>query len=158
MPVGLSIVTYNAEPYIRRALDAVAAQSRLPDRVVVLDNASHDRTLTIVRDVVAPWTTPTRVIEAGSNLGFAAGNNRAVQALTDCELVALLNPDAFPEPGWLEALVTAAAAHPEAASFASRQVLDSNPELLDGIGDVYHVSGLVWREGHGRPARSVPRL
>ena len=40
MRVGLVIVTYNAEACVRRALDAVAAQTRPPDRVVILDNAS----------------------------------------------------------------------------------------------------------------------
>jgi GT2 family glycosyltransferase len=155
MRVGLVIVTYNAEAWIRRALDAVRAQSCPPDRVIVFDNASADRTLAIVRETVRGWSIPAHVIEAGSNLGFAAGNNRAVGELADCDLVALLNPDAFPDPGWLATLVAAAREHPEAASFASRQLLDGHSDLLDGAGDVCHVSGLVWREGHGVPVRDA---
>jgi GT2 family glycosyltransferase len=87
---------------------------------------------------------------AGRNLGFAAANNLAVQAC-GTEFIALLNPDAFPEPGWLAALVDAARSHPRAAAFGSLQLLDGADGLIDGIGDVYHVSGLSWRAGHGRP-------
>jgi hypothetical protein len=29
--------------------------------------------------------------------------------------------------------------------------MDANREqMLDGVGDAYHLSGLVWREGHGQ--------
>jgi len=49
-----------------------------------------------------------RLIEAGANLGFAAGNNlAAAQALGDW--LALINPDAFAAPDWLERLLEAAA-------------------------------------------------
>ena len=58
---------------------------------------------------------------------------------------ALLNPDAFPEPAWLEALVAAAERHPDVAAFASQMRLDGSPDRLDGAGDSYHVSGRAWR-------------
>ncbi len=58
--------------------------------------------------------------------------------------LALLNADAFPQPDWLDQLMAAAASHP-GAFFASRQIRADQPQLLDGEGDVYHVSGLAWR-------------
>ncbi len=30
--------------------------------------------------------------------------------------------------------------------------MDNDSSLLDGVGDVYHISGLAWRKGHGSPA------
>jgi GT2 family glycosyltransferase len=157
MTVGLIIVTHDAEAFIRRAIDAVARQTRQPDRVVIVDNASRDRTVAVVEEAIRGWTIPVRVIDAGGNIGFAAANNRGVAALGACDLVALLNPDAFPEPGWLAALVAAADRHPDAASFASRLMLDGRPDHLDGAGDVCHASGaVVWRHGHGQPLAAVP--
>jgi GT2 family glycosyltransferase len=158
MTVGLVLVTWNAEAFIARTLAAVAAQSRPPDRIVVIDNASTDGTWAALEAIAAEWSGPhrPRLVQAGANLGFAAANNRAVGMLADCELVALLNPDAVPEPGWLAALVAAAAAHPEAASFASRLMIDGRPGVLDGAGDVCHAGGLVWRHGHGQPLDRVP--
>ena len=122
MRVGLVIVTFNAAAFIGRALAAVGAQTRPPDSTIIVDNASTDETLAVIAEETGAWPQPPRVIRESRNLGFAAANNRAVARLPDCELVALLNPDAFPDPGWLAALLAAAAAHPEAASFASRGV------------------------------------
>jgi GT2 family glycosyltransferase len=74
----------------------------------------------------------------------------------DCDFVALVNPDAFPEPAWLERLLAAAAADPNAAFFASRLVAADDSGTLDGTGDEYHVSGLAWRRDQGAPV-SVER-
>jgi GT2 family glycosyltransferase len=84
------------------------------------------------------------------NTGFAAANNLAVQRAADCEWVALLNPDAFADPDWLKHLAAAADRNPEYAFFGSRMTSHPDTGLLDGTGDVYHVSGLAWRRHHGR--------
>lgn len=164
MRVGLVLVTWNAGAFVTRTLEAVAAQTRLPDAVVVVDNASTDDTWPRLQSMAAAWAAPPSsrplppltLVQAGANIGFAAANNRAVGMLDGCEAVALLNPDAVPEPGWLAALVDAAEAHPEAASFASRLMWDGRPGVLDGAGDVCHAGGLVWRHGHGQPLDAVP--
>jgi GT2 family glycosyltransferase len=74
-----------------------------------------------------------------------------VRAADDCEWIALLNPDAFPEPTWLEALAQAGREHPDCTMIASRLDRATAPGELDGSGDVYHVSGLAWRRDHRRP-------
>ncbi len=154
--VGLVIVTYNAAGFIERCLSAVAGQSRPPDRVIVIDNASRDSTVDVAREAATAASLDVEIVALDQNEGFARANNRGAAALADCELVALLNPDAFPEPGWLAALIEAAEGHPEAGSFASRLMRDGATDVLDGAGDVCHVSGLVWRHGHGRPLSEVP--
>lgn len=151
-PVTVVIVNFNAGRHLPRCLAALASQSALPERIVVVDNASSDGSLAAARTLVAE--TPalagrTAFDAAGRNLGFAAASNRGL-ATAATEFVALLNPDAFPEPGWLAALMTAAVAHPESAAFGSRQMRAGHEGVLDGIGDRWHVSGLAWREGYGR--------
>lgn len=149
------IVNFNGGAHVLRCLESLAAQTMLPERIVLVDNGSTDGSLAACREFVAsrPELAERTTIDATSeNLGFAAGSNRGIAA-ADTELVALLNPDAFPEPRWLEALVAAAAAYPECAAFGSRQMLTGRPGMLDGIGDRWHASGLAWRDGHGRPLR-----
>ena len=158
--VSIIVVNYNSGVYLQRCLACLAAQSILPDKILVVDNGSSDGSASAAERMakqdshLAPRISFDMV---GENLGFAAANNRAV-ATCESELVALLNPDAFPEPGWLAALLAAAHAHPDAAAFGSRQMLDGTPDLLDGVGDVYHISGLSWRAGHGCPLTPADAL
>lgn len=156
MTVGLVVVTFNAAAHIDQCLDAVAAQTRRPDRIVVADNGSTDGTLAIVNRAASRLSLAVDVLSLGSNRGFPFANNRAVDRLDGYDFVALLNPDAFPDPGWLAALVRAAESEPGCGSFASRLMVAGSDGVLDGAGDVFHVSGIVWRHGHHQPLDRVP--
>jgi GT2 family glycosyltransferase len=63
--------------------------------------------------------------------------------------VALLNNDTETDPHWLEALVRAAEAYPEAGFFASKLVDFDDRRIIDGAGDALRKSGLPLRLGHG---------
>ena len=146
------IVNWNGGKFLQECLARLGRQTVPPACILVADNDSSDDSADCAERV--PGVTVRRM---GGNLGFAAANNRALQ---ECEtsLVALLNPDAFPEPDWLEHLLKAAQAHPQVASFGSRQMAHGSADRLDGIGDVYHISGLVWRGGHGRSLRPADEV
>jgi GT2 family glycosyltransferase len=92
-----------------------------------------------------------RVERLGVNKGFSVANNMGAR-LARGQWLALLNPDAFPEPNWLENLLGAAAKNPDFAIFASCQLQANIPHLLDGAGDAFHISGLAWRRFAGWPA------
>ncbi|MDB5850718.1 MAG: putative glycosyltransferase [Rhodoferax sp.] len=143
--VSLVVVNWNGGDLLRKCLQHVRAQTVLPDEVIVVDNASTDHSIAQLE----PWDRMT-VLRMPDNLGFAAGNNHAI-ARGASRYVVLLNPDAFPAPDWLERLLAAAAAYPQAASFGSRQLCWGDTAKLDGIGDTYHLSGTAWREAHGVP-------
>jgi GT2 family glycosyltransferase len=145
--VTVVIVTFNAGNTLERCLEAVRAQSLSPARVIIVDNASKDGSIERAKALFPAF----EYLQMGTNTGFAAANNHAIRRC-DTEFVALLNPDAFPDRNWLEELVSAAQRTPEAASFGSCQFIEGRPGVLDGIADICHVSGLVWREGHGRPS------
>jgi len=153
--VGVVIVNLNSSDLLTRSLLAVASGTFKPTRIFVFDNGSQDgfrEKIQACLDGNAVLTERVEVSPLKTNIGFAAANNRAI-AMCDTEFVALLNPDAFPQPDWLEQLLAAAERHPEVAAFGSRQMIDGRPGIVDGTGDVYHVSGLSWRAGHGRPLR-----
>ena len=146
--VAVVVVNWNGEAQLARCLQALMAQTVAPHEVLVVDNASSDASVAIVRGFAS-----VRLIEPGLNTGFARGNNIAIAAASPaCEWIALMNPDAFAQPRWLEALLLAARAHPGFDVFGSQLLNAVKPDLLDGAGDAYHVSGLVWRMGHGLPA------
>ena len=150
--VAVILVDYNAGEVLPRALRCLDAQTRRADRVIVVDNDSSDGSAEAVeRDF-----EDVEVLRMGRNAGFAAGNNAGVAVVDDCDWVALLNTDAYAHPGWLEALIDAAEAHPEASSFASRMMRADHPGELDGSGDVFHVSGFCWRRHFGRRLEDEP--
>ena len=139
------IVNWNSGPLLRSCLEALRAQTRPPDAVMVVDNASTDGSA----DALESTDPRLEVLRLGTNVGFAAANNRAVASL-GTTWVALLNPDAFPDPDWLSSLLAAAESHPEFSLFASRLLRADDPSRLDGTGDVYYASGLAARRDHGR--------
>jgi N-acetylglucosaminyl-diphospho-decaprenol L-rhamnosyltransferase len=149
--VTVIIVNYNAGDRLRRCLDCLAAQIFQDFETILVDNWSTDDSLEHVRAAALPVT----IDEAGTNLGFAAANNRAAKTATG-EWLAFLNPDAYPEPGWLAALLTAARRHPGVDAFGSTQIDAANPDKLDGAGDAYHFSGVPYRGHHGWSVASLP--
>lgn len=148
--VAVIIVNWNGECFLERCLSSLLKQSVAPHEIILVDNASSDASLDIIRRFPS-----VRVLAKNNNLGFAGGNNLAIGVVSpDAEWIALLNPDAFPDPQWLEALFLAVRDYPAVEVFGSKLVNAADPDLLDGVGDVYHVSGLAWREGYKKAANA----
>jgi N-acetylglucosaminyl-diphospho-decaprenol L-rhamnosyltransferase len=114
---------------------------------VVVDCASRDDTAAVARSLLAGRGT---VLEPGENLGFAGGCNAGVAA-TSAELVVLLNPDAVPEPGFLEALRAGAAAHPDWGAWQGLVTLPGR-QVVNTDGNVVHWLGIGWAGGLDEPA------
>lgn len=146
--VSIIIVNWNSGRLLDTCLQHVAQQTISPTHVFVIDNASSDNSADIVKKFAN-----VNLLQMSSNLGFAAGNNVAL-AQCDTEFVALLNPDAFPEPDWLQSLLIAASIQPDVAAFGSRQLRSGTPDVLDGIGDRYQISGRVLRNRCGEQQQS----
>lgn len=143
--VTVVIVNWNGERFLNRCLTALTGQTVPPHEIILVDNASSDASLDIVRRFPA-----VRLLAQTENLGFARGNNLAIAATdVQSEWIALLNPDAYAEAGWLENLLSAVGSYPDFDVFGSKLVNAADPSVLDGAGDGYHISGLVWRMGHG---------
>ena len=142
------IVNWNSWDELSRCFDALLRQSYKDFRVFVADNASEraapDGIFSKIPDLV--------FVRNGFNFGFAEANNRLLDLAEDFEWVVFLNPDAFPESCWLEQLMMAADRYPDYSCFCSHLLMADRPDLIDGEGDSYHISGLAWREGHGRGA------
>jgi GT2 family glycosyltransferase len=150
--VVVLVVNWNGGEWLARCLESLDRQTRRPDHIIVVDNASTDDSLRHAERELGQ----AQLIKLPDNVGFARANNIAAEAAKGYDGLALLNPDAVAEPGWLAALLAAAEREPSAASFASQMVLADTPQYLDGAGDSYHVSGRAWREGHGARADSWP--
>lgn len=93
------VPAHNAGPYVGKALRSVLSGLPADAEVVVLDDASTDRTARVVDRVRDPRV---RLLRSEENLG-AAGAMRALLARTDSEMVARLDADDLCLPGRFEA-------------------------------------------------------
>lgn len=142
--VAVIIVNYNAGAMLARCLEALERQTFRDFHTIVVDNDSSDGSV----EGIESRHPRVTLVRAGANLGFAAGNNLGLQHAGAVQWIALLNPDAYAAPDWLERFV-AAGDKAEFDFFGCRMRLADAPEILDGTGDVYHVSGVAWRRDHG---------
>lgn len=109
LTVSVVIPCFNAEAFIGEALESVAAQTRRPLEVLVVDDASTDRSATVVRSFEG-----VRLIEHPTNLGNVHARNRALLEARG-DVVAFLDADDIWLPHHLETVVSMLEAHPEAA-------------------------------------------
>lgn len=142
--LGVVIVNFYTAEYLQRCLNALAEQTRPADTIVVVNNGDTPGSLDFIAEKY-----PSILLLNQTNVGFAAANNLAIEYLEGHEWVALLNPDAFPEPQWLDQLLSAACDYPDISVFSSLLLQAGNNQILDGDGDSYHLSGLAWRHRHG---------
>jgi GT2 family glycosyltransferase len=109
------VVSFNTRQRTLDCVRSVVAGVAAPVEIVVADNASSDGSAEALQQ-----DFPTvRVLPMGGNLGFAAANNRALDA-TSAPLVLLINSDAELRPGAFEALAAVLDAHPDVAAVGPR--------------------------------------
>ena len=144
--ITVIIVSYQSGPTLERCLAALRAQTYTDFETLVVDNASSDG----APQAAAAADPVLQLIEPGSNLGFAAGNNLAA-ARARGRWLALLNPDAYPQSDWLAQLIAAAERRPDVRCFTSLQRDAADPARLDGAGDVMTLAGFPYRGGYQNP-------
>lgn len=149
--VRVIVVAYDSGATLQACVDSLKLQTRRNFEAVIVDNGPEgDRAVSSLSGLDARF----KVITPESNQGFAGGNNLGAEG-AQTRWLALLNPDAIAEPGWLETLITKAEAA-GAMMAGSLQLWDAHDGLLDGSGDAYHVSGLAWRGLRGKPLALAP--
>lgn len=102
--VAVVVVTYNRADLLGRTLDGLAAQTRAPDTVIVVDNASTDHTAEVL---ATPRDLPLQVVTSASNIGGAGGFHRGMVTAYDAgfDRIWLMDDDVVPAPGCLAALM-----------------------------------------------------
>lgn len=106
--LSIIIVSWNSEASLRRCLKSVYAQtSDISFEVIVVDNASKDKTVQMVMNEFGA----AAVIQNDRNRGFAAAVNQGL-AVASGTYICLLNPDTEIRDRALEQLVSAMEQNP----------------------------------------------
>jgi GT2 family glycosyltransferase len=124
--VAVNIVTFNSASDITACLDSLKGQTFRDFQIHVLDNASSDNTL----ERLSPYDI--QVTRSGWNTGFAKAHNDLIRAFPS-EYILMLNPDTELRADFLERLVDALEARPDAASAAGK-LLRMDGMTIDSTG------------------------
>lgn len=142
--VAIIIPNWNGQRHLQRCLPAVFAQTYPHFEVVIVDNASTDGSVELVREQFPQVT----LIVNDTNLGFAAANNLAIRA-TRAPYIATLNNDTQVEADWLSELVRGITSDPKIGMVASKILYMQPPHLVDSAGVGVSRAGLAWNRYNG---------
>ena len=117
---------------------ALHGPRRIPFETLVVLNAPSSAAEALLRETVSG----VRIVASPVNLGLAGAGNRG-RALARGEYLVILHDDAEIEPGWLEALVAAAEAHPEAGAVGGK--------VLHPDGSLQNAGMILWRDATTAP-------
>lgn len=134
LTVTVCMLTWNGEKYLPMFLNSLLEQTFEDWELLVLDNASADKSVSLVSE----YYPPAKIIRQKNNIGFAKGNNLLIK-WSKSDFVLVVNQDVVLAKNYLEVLVNFMAKHPQAASVGSKLYYwdyDNNQmtETIDSFG------------------------
>ena len=142
--VSLIILNWNGMRFLKECLDSLSLQSFRDFETILLDNGSSDGSVDLVRDTY-PWV---RLVALPANLGFAEGNNRALEECRG-ELIVTVNNDTRLDPGFLAALVLPVHADPRIGMVAAKMLNYYEKGRIDSAGVRIMPNGMGQNVGVG---------
>ena len=123
--LSVIIVSYNVYPFLDNCLRSVRqALKKLDGEIIVVDNASVDRTVELVNQ----HFPDVKVIANTTNAGFAVANNQGIEA-SQGEYVLLLNPDTVVAEDTFTTCIAFMDQHPDAGALGIK-MLDGSGQFL----------------------------
>lgn len=155
MLVTAVVVNWNGAEHLDACLQALTSQDHRELDVLVVDNASTDRS----RQILERWETgpeghKVRVLWNRTNRGFAGAVNDALSAAADAEAVLVCNPDSLPRPSYVSAAVAALSADPRRGAVQGKLLrtdrAPSGEPVIDTTGHVAFTTRLFRNRGEGQ--------
>ena len=177
LKVAVLIPLYNHARYIGAAVASLRAQSRPPDRVIIIDDGSTDGSLNALiaagddpaprvslaargQQAVAGGRIETRTeVLIQANAGAQATLNRAVALADDCDYVAILNSDDCYHPRRLERCLAFLEEHPGIDLVCTRlRLIDEEGETLSADAPRARWFSAAWSYAAGLDGVNPPDL
>lgn len=139
--VSILIVNYNGEHLLRGCLNSLSLVKEPSFEVVVVDNASQDNSLEILRGY-----THIKIVESKMNRGFAGGNNLGLPHCVG-DYILLLNSDTIVRPDFLRPLCEYLDQHREVGIVQAKMFLPNREGRLDNCGSFLTRFGFMYHRG-----------
>lgn len=119
------VVSFNRQELLQKSLDALSAQTRTPDVVLVLDNASTDDSVKVASAHPVQATVLGLAKNTGGAGGFCAGLAYGIEDL-GADYVWLMDDDTIPNPTALEEMLAVVSGYPEKVAMVGSKVVWSD--------------------------------
>lgn len=140
MRISIALATYNASLYLPELLDSILAQTRLPDEMIITDDASVDNTIAMLHDFAKSAPFKVRVERNERNLGIARNFQKGLE-MCNGDIIALCDPDDIWYPQRLQRAQEALLSYKEIGLvFSDGDIIDENGNRI--IGTLWSRSGL----------------
>jgi glycosyltransferase involved in cell wall biosynthesis len=151
MKISVVMTTYNGARYLHTQLQSIANQLRLPDELIVCDDASSDTTTEITRSFTASLPFVVRLYANQTRLGAVKNYEQALgHCNADADVIVLCDQDDFWRPDKLVRIEKTFSASPNVG------LLFSDAELIDEQGT--SLNQRLWqytfKKNHKRQVRS----
>ena len=141
--LSVIIPNYNGMNFLKECLDSLKAQTFTDFELIMVDNASTDRSVEFVQDRYGDFV---KIIQNRINLGFAGGNNVGIRSATG-QFIVLLNNDARADSHWLEELVKAINLDPKVGMWGSKIYSYYEKDKIEAVGELIYWDGLSRAKG-----------
>ncbi len=149
--VGIVYLAYHPEPFLARAIEALAKTTYPKDRLVfiVVDNphpnfgSAAEYLENTLRSLSGNTLPEVHILPQKINTGFAKGNNIGIQKALElgCEYIFLHNQDGYLVESALTHIVAAAEADKNIGALQSVVLLHDEKEKINSFGNNFHFLG-----------------
>lgn len=143
---SILLVSFNSRHYLRGCLDSLNKTLPRDCEIILFDNGSSDGSA----DLVIAEYPHVRLLQSPTNIGFAAGSNRAAASASG-EILVFINPDTWVRQGWLESLLAPFQIDKMIGLTTSKILLMKEAEKINTCGNDIHLSGITLCRGVGLP-------
>lgn len=140
------VITHNGEKDIEAFLETYHAYTPEGVLLVVVDNASGDRTLDYVRDQCPEAT----ILQNMRNRGYAGGAREGMEyaLVRGAQYIAVVNQDLLFTERWLEPLVDHLESHERCAAVQPRIMMYPQTDVINSYGNAQHYLGFGYTLGY----------
>lgn len=163
--ISIIIVTWNGEAYIEKCLNSIFTQNLFfsSDKnedffdLLIIDNNSGDKTLSIVEENLAP---NLKIVKNKQNIGFAKAYNQGIH-WTSGKYVLVLNQDVYLDKNFLQETINFLDSYPKVAAInpAIFKWLDNpSDKIVDSLGVSFTNSFRFYNVGEGNKYADLEKI
>lgn len=151
--ISVAMCTHNGVRFLSQQLSSIAAQTRLPDELIICDDCSTDNTMAAIREFAASVPFEVRPSVNEERLGTTKNFDKAISRCQH-EIIVLSDQDDIWHPQKLERLAKILEQSERfGATFSDAQLIDENSRALEkSLWNSYGVSSRDqerFETGHG---------